>query len=764
MLRAMRLVVLAVAAWAPLAWGQTVTLNPHVGYVFPAGGQAGTTFRVTVGGQYLMGASGVYVTGTGVQAKVIEYVRPLTNKQVADAAAHIRLLIQRKLAEASGRPGLALRAQENQKTKEKELEPLPDHPLLRDLDRKSAKDLGELLRKLFDPKRQMNAQIAETVIVEVTIDGSATPGDRELRLVTRAGLTNPLRFEVGQWPEAVEQEPNDQDTSQTALVTPPAVLNGQIMPGDVDRFRLRLKEGQNLVVQVQARALMPYLADAVPGWFQPTVALRDSDGRELAYADDYRFDPDPVLCWRVPRAGEYVLQIQDALYRGRDDFVYRVTVGGQPFITSIFPLGGREGVPTVVAVSGWNLPWQQVVLDTTPGPDTIRASNWRYAGGLSNTLCYAVDSLPECMESEPNDSVDTAQRVTLPQIINGRIGRPGDVDLYRIEGRAGEEVVAEVVAHRLGSPLDSLLRLLDADGKVVAWNDDFDDKSAGLETHHADSYLRAKLPRDGSYWVRLSDTQGHGGEEYGYRLRMSAPQPDFALRIVPSSLNLLSGRTVPISVMALRKDGFAGDIAVRLKGAPPGFVLAGGRIPAGREAVRMTLTAPQQQTDAPIALELEGTAQVGGRTVTRRVVPAEDMMQAFAYRHLVPARQLMALVVGGRRNAPVIQLGGAGPVKIPAGGTAQVRVFSPAMAFLRDSLHLELSDPPPGVTLQEVQRLPGGVALVLKADKDHVGYADNLIVSASAETELPAQGKQAARKLRFSLGVLPAIEFDIVGP
>jgi hypothetical protein len=751
--------LLALAVEASLAWGQPVTLNPHIGYVFPAGGKAGSTFRITVGGQYLMGASAVYVTGTGVQTKVVEYVRPLTNKQLADAGAHIRMLIQEKLAEAGGRPRMALRAQA---AKPPELDPLPDHPLLRDLEKKSIKELEELRQKLFDPKRQMNMQIAETAVCEVTIDATATPGGRELRVVTRAGLTNPLPFEVGQWPEASEREPNDRDTSTTVLMTPPAVLNGQIMPGDVDRFRLQLKEGQGLVVRVQARSLVPYLADAVPGWFQPTVALKDALGTELAYADDYRFDPDPVLYFKVPRTAEYLLEIKDAIYRGRDDFVYRITVGEQPFVTSIFPLGGHEGVSTLAAVAGWNLPWQQVVLDTTPGSEAIRQSNWRYKDGLSNTLSYVVDRLPETTETEPNDSTDTAQRVTVPQIINGRIGRPGDVDVYRIEGKAGDELVAEVMAHRLGAPLDSLLRLLDAAGNVVVWNDDFDDKCAGLETHHADSYLHVKLPQDGPYWVRISDTQGHGGEEWGYRLRLSAPQPDFALRIVPASLNLLSGRTVPVSVTALRKDGFAGDIMVSLKNAPPGFVLAGGRIPSGREKVRMTLTAPQQQPDEPLALELEGTAQVGGKTVMRRVVPAEEMMQAFAYWHLVPARQLMALVVGGRRNAPITQFMGQGPVRIPAGGTAQVRVFSPAMAFLRDSLHLELSDPPPGVTLQEVQKLPAGVTLVLKADKDHVGYADNLIVSASAETELPAQGNQPARKQRFSMGVLPAIEFDIV--
>ena len=58
----------------------------------------------------------------------------------------------------------------------------------------------------------------------------------------------------------------------------------------------------------------------------------------------------------------------------------------------------------------------------------------------------------------------------------------------------------------------------------------------GVNTHHADSYLMVKLPADGTYYVHLGDTARNGGEEYAYRLRISAPQPDFALRVVPSSV------------------------------------------------------------------------------------------------------------------------------------------------------------------------------------------------------------------------------------
>ena len=51
---------------------------PHIGFVYPAGGQRGTTFVVSVGGQNLVGASGVYFSVPGIAARIIDYERPLT--------------------------------------------------------------------------------------------------------------------------------------------------------------------------------------------------------------------------------------------------------------------------------------------------------------------------------------------------------------------------------------------------------------------------------------------------------------------------------------------------------------------------------------------------------------------------------------------------------------------------------------------------------------------------------------------------------------
>ena len=169
-------------------------------------------------------------------------------------------------------------------------------------------------------------------------------------------------------------------------------------------------------------------------------------------------------------------------------------------------------------------------------------------------------------------------------IVNGRIDQPGDWDVFRFDGRAGEEIVAEVSARRLDSPLDSVLRLTDAAGKQARRQRRFRRQGRGLLTHQADSFLRFKLPAGGAYYLHLGDTQGKGGPDYAYRLRISRPQPDFALRVVPSSINARAGATVPVTVYALRRDGFAGEIALKLKDAPSGFILAAASFRPARTA------------------------------------------------------------------------------------------------------------------------------------------------------------------------------------
>jgi hypothetical protein len=619
------------------------TREPHVGYVYPAGGARGSTFDTVIGGQFLNGTSAVYCSGKGVEAVVVEYHRPMPQKRFNELRDELKELQQRRAA-SRREPNSTNQWAATDEARVKEIQTL-------------------ILNN--PPNRPGNPALAERVAVKVTIASDAEPGRREVRALTSNGLSNPLVFCVGEvteysWPAALPTSPElerlRKQFGAPAAARPafaemrvalPAVINGQILPGGVDRFRFSAQRGQELVVAARARTLIPYLADAVPGWFQATLALYDAKGNELEYEDDFQFRPDPVLHCVIPRDGEYVIEIKDAIYRGREDFVYRIEAGELPFVTSVFPLGGSLDATTTVSLAGWNLPVKQIdYRGTAPGVHLMAGLPGQ---PLSSPSPFTVDARPERMEREPNNAPGAAESFVLPLAVNGRIDEPGDVDTFRIEGRAGEEIVAEVWARRLESPLDSVLTLMDASGGQLASNDDHEDKASGLNTHHADSYLRVILPRDGPCFMRLTDRQGHGGLEYGYRLRLGPPEPDFELRVVPSALNVRSGATVPITVYVLRKEGFTNEIKVTLEGAPAGFTLRGGVIPAGQDKAEMNLLAPAFARGELLNVSVQGRAMTQGKAVVRDAIPADDMMQAFIYRHLVPAQELK-LAVSRRGN------------------------------------------------------------------------------------------------------------------
>jgi hypothetical protein len=730
--------LLWLAPWLVIGPSALAQGDPHIGYIYPAGGRQGTTFEATIGGRYL-NATNVYFSGTGVSATVLEQERQVTPTE------------QKELREALSK------IQEKRKQGQR-------------VTPEEAKSVENIRQRLDNFGRRLtNPSLGEFITLQVTVTPTAAPGNREIRLGTPAGLSNPLTFQVGELPELSKKDwknvPKAKGSMDPELdpkppeknITLPVTLNGQIPPGGVDRYRFPAKEGRQVVVVVRARELIPYISDAVPGWFQATVALCDATGRELAYTDDYRFHPDPVLYYKVPAGGDYVLEIKDSLYRGREDFVYRVTVGELPFVTGVFPLGGKICTQTTLAASGWNLPFKQLPLDLMDkAPGIYPLSPER----LANRVLVMADTLPEAFEKEPNNAADSAQPVTLPIIINGRIDQPGDMDVFRFEGKAGEQIVAEVHARRLDSPLDSMLAITDATGKQLAFNDDHEDKGSGLNTHHADSYLAVTLPATGFYFVHLGDTQHGGGEACSYRLRISAPRPDFELRVTPSSLNVHGGASVPLTVHALRKDGFTGAIALRLKDAPQGFTLSGAEVPEKQDQVRFTLNASPLSMMEPFALHIEGRASIQGREVVRSAVPADDMMQAFAYRHLVPAQELKVALFGRFRTGDAAQILSAMPVQIPADGTARIRVRLPAGPLV-SKVEFELSEPPDGISIKEAS--PTEIVLQADAAKVKPGFKGNIIVKASAEPPAAA-GTQPppANRRRIPLGALPAIPYEIV--
>ena len=201
------------------------------------------------------------------------------------------------------------------------------------------KEMVEIRKKMATHvRRPANPAISELVTVQITVAPDAQPGQREIRLATASGLSNPVVFCVGQLPEFSEeasrniaeteepdiegrlrsQEQESQDRTQDHPAgdrkRPDTARRGGSLPFHPPR------KAQKLVIAVQARQLIPYISDAVPGWFQATLSLYDAKGKELAYDDDFQFNPDPALYYEIPADGEYVIEIKDSIFRGREGF------------------------------------------------------------------------------------------------------------------------------------------------------------------------------------------------------------------------------------------------------------------------------------------------------------------------------------------------------------------------------------------------------------------------------------------------------------
>ncbi|MDT8304134.1 MAG: hypothetical protein RQ760_21810, partial [Sedimentisphaerales bacterium] len=131
----------------------------------------------------------------------------------------------------------------------------------------------------------------------------------------------------------------------------------------------------------------------------------------------------------------------------------------------------------------------------------------------------------------------------------------------------------------------------------------------------------------------------------------------------------------------------------------------------------------------------------------------------------VPAKEFIVLVQKAKWRAPSVEIVGDSPIRIPAGGSAEVRIKTRRGAALKE-MKLELRKPPEGVTIGKVGVMKDGLRFQLKAEKNVLqsGFADNLIVEAFREYR-PKQkdGTLSKEKRRYSMGILPAVPIKVVG-
>src|SRR5262249_45913739 len=196
-------------------------------------------------------------------------------------------------------------------------------------------------------------------------------------------------------------------------------------------------------------------------------------------------------------------------------------------------------------------------------------------------LTYA--QAPVVLDNEKNDTPETAQEVTLPCEIAGRIEKPRDRDWYVFSAKKGAVYSVEAFGDRLGTSVDLYITLRRADGKqqVIAELDDNTEILSQTQffTRTDDpARYRFVVPDDGRYLLMISSREAsiQAGPRHLYRLRVVPERPDFRLVLMPPTPNQPDGAAVGqggrtyFNVYVWRLDGFDGPITLTAEGLPDG--------------------------------------------------------------------------------------------------------------------------------------------------------------------------------------------------
>jgi hypothetical protein len=179
------------------------------------------------------------------------------------------------------------------------------------------------------------------VKLKVTAAPDAALGIREFRVATPRGVSTVGQLVIGDEPEALEKEPNNEQP-QAQEVSVPATINGRIQQGeDVDLYRFKAAAGETITFSVICSRLEDKTHD-LQEHADPMISVRDLSGRELAANDDY-YRADPLLSHKFEKAGEYLVLIRDVRYTGNPHWVYRLNITKRPFVTAMLPLAARPG-------------------------------------------------------------------------------------------------------------------------------------------------------------------------------------------------------------------------------------------------------------------------------------------------------------------------------------------------------------------------------------------------------------------------------------
>jgi hypothetical protein len=421
---------------------------------------------------------------------------------------------------------------------------------------------------------------------------------------------------VHEEPLALENE-LQQDASLAARRLPasPVVVGGKIeKPGEVDNYLFEAEQGQELLFQIQSAVNFDpqlSLCEVSGSWFD------SRDLRRLAFNDE----PNPAskkmnprLTYRFERKGRFVLQVGSFLGRGGADSSYELRVGPATQRSLSFsahelahPVEGRWeerdfarelGLDRLKALKARSVvvppekPAERsdakAIASTRSGGEAISTSG---EGGKSKAL--AADAEMVLVSDDEVKEAKQPPEIPVPALIEGTIGRPGDVDKFRFQVKDGTRLAFEIQTPQRPAPFFTpRVGVFDESDQEVLNNLYIYTYGSGeFKANVVRSKMIFNFEHGGEYRLDVEDmTSRNGGPDYRYRISVRPQIPHVGRIDVASSfartfdgsikdgpevqrLNLVTGGVKKIVVLTEQEEGFNGEIALNFEGLPPGVTI-----------------------------------------------------------------------------------------------------------------------------------------------------------------------------------------------
>ena len=485
----------------------------------------------------------------------------------------------------------------------------------------------------------------------VTIAPDVPVGRYDVRIAGKSGVSNPRTFVVGDLPEAVDNSANEKPEAATEVAVG-SVFNGFVNPATSEYLKFTAKQGQRLFLECATREIDSKMS--------PVLAVLDSSGRELATSRR-----DGFADFTAPADGVFLVRLNDLAYAGgAESYFYRLAITTAPHVDFVFPPSAPSGAKTKLTLYGRNLPGStsanlasldgksleklevEVDVPATGDPRTDGLTSASAAAvdgfsyrlkttqGTANPVFISFASAPVVIEQEPNGQPAQAQKITPPCEIAGQFYPACDLDCFIFDAKKGEVFWIEVFSDRLGLPSKPFLmvRRDTADVQDV-YSSDASLGGQRLDTASNDPVWRFEVKEDAAYRVQVRDLFAATRRDPAnvYRLSIRHESPDFRLLAIteppptkdddrsaaPRSALIRGGGTIPIKVIAFRRDGFAGDIEISAENLPAGVTCYPTKILAGKNDGIVLLTASEAAARWIGPIRIIGKAHIGEADVAR---------------------------------------------------------------------------------------------------------------------------------------------------